>query len=301
MKRVDLLFLLIFSVFLTTATASSLPEPNHSVESLDNVVATVNNEVITQSALDAAFQDAKTHMAKLPNPYTDAQLKHYLLEQLIDQTLQLQLAKHANMTITSAQLNQAIIHIAKANHLTVAQLKAKARAQGLSNNAYEDMIRTQMLIHQVQQQAVTNKVTVTPKDIRDYSEKFQSYAQSLQKFHVIDVLTNDEQQATQIMAQWKKTKIAPSNANDLGWQTATTLPTLFLDQLNQMKTGGIAGPIKAPNGYHVIQLLGVEGKASATLSKKQLQERVFQIKFQQAVQNWLTELRKSAYIRVMHE
>ena len=66
-----------------------------------------------------------------------------------------------------------------------------------------------------------------------------------------------------------------------------------------MQKGDIAGPISAPNGFHVIQLVNVRGQTLPAPSQKELQNIAYQIKFQKEVKAWLKQLRKSAYVKVV--
>src|SRR3990167_3321266 len=120
------------------------------------------------------------------------------------------------------------------------------------------MIHKQILLHEVQQKAVAEKVgSVTQADLQKASAMYQSQVGAQKQYHIIDIVVPTKQQAQQIMMQLKNgtaiDKVAPKETTDLGWQTQNTLPTLFLQQLSSMKQDDIAGPIQAPNGYHVIQ------------------------------------------------
>ena len=94
-------------------------------------------------------------------------------------------------------------------------------------------------------------------------------------------------------------KKAAPDAQDLGWRTKDTLPALFADQLKNMKTGDVAGPLQAPNGFHIIQLEGVQGGNTEAPTKEMIQNIAYQIAFQQAVKTWLIELRKTAYVKIV--
>jgi peptidyl-prolyl cis-trans isomerase SurA len=225
-----------------------------------------------------------------------------VLQQLIDEKLMLDLAKQANITVTDAQVNTAIAHIAAGNHMTVAQMHAALKQHGMSYTAYRKMIRKQLLIHEVQQHAVGAHVKITPQDMQHAQAAFQSAAQTQQQFHVIDILAGSKADAQHIIAKVNKganiNTVAPKNTTDLGWQTANTLPTLFEKQLTHMKTGDVAGPIQAPNGYHVIALTGVRGQATAVPNKAQIQNVAYQIALQKAVKKWMVQVRKTAYIKI---
>ena len=294
-KRTRVLFALIFSVFFIHAAIAA--------ESLNGVVAIVNNSVITQTELDGAMAQAKQQLAASANPkaLSDAKLKQMVLQQLIDEKLQLELAERAKITVSDQQVTQAIQHIAQGYHFTVPQLQEKLKQQGMTYASYRKMIHKQLLMHQVQQSAIGSKVNVTPQDVSVVSAQYQAQMKNQQAFDVIDILVDTKQQADQILAQLKSGKdinsVAPNNTKDLGWKTADTLPSVFLQQLITMQTGDVAGPIQAPNGFHVIKLMGMHGN-SATPTALQLKNMAYQMKFQKEVDKWMKTIRKTAYIKM---
>ena len=301
-KRTHILLAFIFSLFVIAFTPFAIAD-----ESLNAVAAVVNNQIITQSELNGAVTKAKAQLAASANPnaLNDAQLRKMVLQQLIDEKLQLQLAKKAGITVSNAEVSAAIAHLAQANGVTVAELKAKLAQAGMSFTAYQTMIHSQLIMHQLQQHAVSSQMSpVIQADLRKALLIYQSQmgAQSQAQYHVIDIVAPTKDQAQQIMMQLKKganiSTVAPKETTDLGWQTTSALPTLFVQQLSNMKQGDVAGPIKAPNGYHVIQLAGVQGQSTSKPTKAQLENIAQQIKFQEAVKKWLVNLRKTAYIKI---
>lgn len=291
-------FIAAMMISFTTAQAA------FAAQNLDSVVAVVNNSAITQSELNTAISQAKKQLAASnnPNAISDAKLKTMVLQQLIDEKLQLELAERAKLTVTPEQVTQTIQHIAKGYGLTVSQLKEKLQQSGMSFSTYQKMIHKQLLMHDVQQSAVSGKVNVTPADIQAATQQYQAQMKSQHAYHLIDIVASTEQQAQKILLKLKAgddiEKVAPNETKDLGWKTADALPSLFLQQLSHMQTGDIAGPIKAPNGYHIIKLIGMQGQSAPQLTQDQIKNMAYQMKFHQAVEDWMKTVRKTAYIKI---
>lgn len=308
MKQTSIILSLFFSIFLIlSARAADASMPAASAENLNSVAAVVNNDVITQIELNQAIKAAKQQIAvsSVSNAINDAKLRSIILQQLIDQKLQLELAKRANITVTDAQVMQAIQNIAASHQLTVLQLKNKLKQQNLNYAAYLKMVHDQILLRQIEQSAVGNTIQITPQDIQNALAQYQSQMKTQQTFHVIDIVMRTKDKAQATLLQLNKgadiNVIAPNNTTDLGWQTANTLPSIFLTQLTTMQSGDIAGPIQAPNGFHVIKLMGVRGQSMAQPTKAQLQNMAYAMKMQKAVEKWLVDLRKTAYIKITGE
>lgn len=296
MKRTTALLALIFSIFFMQYAIAS--------QQLNSVVAVVNNDVITQSEYSHAISSAQKQLAASPqsNAISQSKLRKLVLQQLIDEKLMTQLAKQANITVSDAQVTTTIQHIAAGNHMTMAQLQSALQQQGMRYPAYREMIHKQLLIHQVEQNAVGAKLQVTAQDKQKALEAYRSATSPQQQFHVIDIVASTQKQAENILAQLNKgahiNTVSPNHTTDLGWQTANTLPTIFMQQLAHMKSQAIAGPIQAPNGYHVIQLAGVRGQSTAAPTKIAIQNMAYQLALQKAVKKWLVNMRKTAYVKI---
>lgn len=72
---------------------------------------------------------------------------------------------------------------------------------------------------------------------------------------------------------------------------------MFLDQLPNLTLQNASSPILAPNGYHVLKLLGQRDKNS--LTDDQIRNLVFQKKYQIAVKEAIEKARKQAYVQIM--
>ncbi|OGT25771.1 MAG: hypothetical protein A3I77_03400 [Gammaproteobacteria bacterium RIFCSPLOWO2_02_FULL_42_14] len=292
----------VLSFGLITTAFANLPTPTPTIESLNSIVAVVNNEVVTQNEFDAALLEAKQQLAasQNPNAIDNDKLKQMVLQQLIDQKLQLQIAKRAGITVSDAQVTQGITHLASMNKLTLSQLKEKLEKDHVPFDQYRALIRRQLMVHQAQESAVGSTVHVTQADLDRVQAMYQAQMGAQQQYDVIDVLSPDKMAAQKIVAQLKNgadiQAVAPDNINELGWKSANELPTVFLQQLKQMKPGDVAGPIVAANGYHVIKLVGVRGNNAKTLSHAELQNYAFNMKMQKAVAKWVEKLRSTAYI-----
>lgn len=313
MRFAKLIFLLLISILSTQLAfaAPQLPSPHSVTQNLDGIIAIVNNEPITQSELNAAIARAKNQLKLHHQNISDAQLKQTLLQQLINEKLQLQLAKRAQLSVSDTQLNQAINRIVKANHTTLAGLKAKLSTKNFSFADYKKALRKEILIHQVQMSAVRSKVHITQKDVQAFAKKYQQHLAMLTRYKIMDlhvpVTKNNitgiraaKNKALALAKAWKNHQpLKNTEIKNLGWQTAQTLPTVFLKELSSMKPGDIAGPIEAPNGFHILKLVDVQNNGK-TPSELELKNMVFQMKFQKAVQAWLKKIRQQSYIKIIN-
>lgn len=312
-----LFFTLCISFFCITVPAKqSLPTPNDTpVQPLNRIVAIVNNEVITQIELNRALLGAEQQLRKRRMPLPDHEtLKKQVINNLVNMKLQLQIAKKNNITASNKEVNAAIARIASHNKLTVKVLKNELKKEGLSYQSFRKQIRDQLIISKIQQKAVGPMVKVTQEEVDNYRKKHQAEINPT-KYHIANILipvsdtaTPKEIQAAKEKANalLKKLRGGASfddamndypGSDDLGWRNLNDLPTLFAKQVKKMKVRAVAGPLKAPNGFHIIKLLSIRHN-KPKLTNEQIQNIIYQQKFQKKLEEWLAQLRHSSYVHI---
>ncbi len=315
-KKLLILFLTLSFTPVIALANSHLPSPKSSIEPLDQIVAIVNDGLITERQVNAAYQNAleqaQAQGINLPNPST---LKNEILNQLIDQELQVQLAKRNKLEVTEAQLTQAIKNIAQQHKMSVSDLKQKVIAQGTPYPIYRQAIKKQILISMVQRQALGKNMQVSQADIKQFLQKYQSQKKVATQYHVIDArvplpstptptqLKQAQAQALKISTLLQATadysKIKGAEVNDLGWRTQLELPDLFLKHITKMKPNHITHPVLAPNGYHVLKLVNIKKSQTPLPSHEQIKTILMQQKFQKALSQWIVQLRQQSYVKIV--
>ncbi len=161
-----------------------------AAEPLDQIVAIVNDNVVTQSQLDAALEQAHQQMAQrqMQAP-SEAELRSTVLNQLIDQDLLLQIAQKSKIQITPEELNKALAGIAEENHLSLAQFQEKVQLQtGASFADFKKQLKTQMTLGRLQQMAIGSTITITDAQVNKALREAQQVQQASTEYHLIDVL-----------------------------------------------------------------------------------------------------------------
>jgi len=271
------LMLSLFSVIAHSAAAATL----------DNIVAVVNDNVITQSQLNEQTNLYREQLqfahAPIPAP---AALRKQALKHMIDTQLQLELAKKENITIDDTSVTKAITHIAQQNGLTLAQLQSKVVQQGMSYDKYRAEIKKQMTISELQQREVAPHVTVSDQEVTDFLQQNGKRLLAAQTasapaagpplYHAIDILiplpdsptpqqkADALQQAKAVLSKLRAGVSVNVQSDDLGWRRLTDLPDVFVSVIKNMRPGTASEPILAANGYHILQLVSVRGGAAAS-------------------------------------
>src|SRR5437660_98726 len=108
-----------------------------SEQSLDKMIAIVNDDVISRTELNHALDTAKIQITQEHAVAPPAAvLQKQVLDQLINKKIQLQIAKQAGVQITDAELNTAIGRIASQNHISISTLYEHINQDGMSTEEY---------------------------------------------------------------------------------------------------------------------------------------------------------------------
>jgi peptidyl-prolyl cis-trans isomerase SurA len=300
------------SLFLIASTfAYAAPVP------LDNVVAVVNNSVLTQNQLNETIESLKeeTRATNAP-PLSPALLRKKALDRAIGELLQLQIAQRAHITVSDAQVMTAITQIAQQNHLSIEDLKKELEKQGIQYSTYRTRIHDQMVIQRLQQEALTGKVSVTKAEVEAFLKKTPAPYNPNTLYRIEDLLVPLQDTATpeekaagkkQAYALLEKARAgAPFTTlvegslqrSDLEWRTLQDLPEIFSVSVKKLKAGEITDPIQAANGWHILHVIEIRGQA-APFTEAEAKQRLIQKKMQEAADKWTQELRASAYVKVM--
>jgi len=268
-KLIKLLCLLLFTNIVTA-----------KVEPLDRVAAIVNDKVITESQLKQQTSFfAQNLMSQGQTVEDEDALTKQVLEHLIVQEAQLQIAERSGIHIDDAMLSQVIQNFAKENKMTMGQFIDQLKSEGIEYEAYRQTIRNQLTLQQLQQRDIYGAIQVSEQEIQQFLNSPSGLGGMSYEYRVGHILIPTpenptpealdlaEQKANNVVAQLKQgkdfaqvamktsTSALALQGGDLGWRKLGEMPTLFVNIVPGLKQSDIPNPIKSTSGYHVIKLL----------------------------------------------
>ena len=283
-------------------------------EHLDKIVAIVNDDVVTQTEFNRSLSLAKLQ-AQQEGVSMNDQLKKRVLDDLINKKLQLQIAKQAGITLTEQDIDRIINNIAEKNNISVSDLYHRIATEGMSAAEYRDELREQMTIQKLQQQEVASRLMVTPDEIKNYSKGKNVWKtnNANREFDIEDILIplSDSPAPEEIADASKRAqsvmndisegkKVADVTRNDLGFRKLSEIPSIFASEVAKMQVNDMAGPIRAPNGFHILRLradrAGEKSGGGESADAGQVEQMLLQRKFQENVKHFVSKLRSQAFI-----
>lgn len=320
--------LLLISLIACSLIFSSGIFAKGTEESLDQIVAVVNDDVVTKSELNRALELARIQIEQQRMTMPPAEALHkQVLDQLINKKLQVQVAKATGVVVSDAELNGALGRIASQNNMDVSTLLQRISQDGINPDDYKNEMHDQLLMQKLQQQQVVSRINITPEEVTSFMNSKLWQTNNNKEYHLQDILipvsdtpSSEEIAKARTHAQEVVAKLnhgqdfnavaAAESGNaqalkggDLGWRKIPEIPSAFAEAVVHLQAKEIAGPIQTANGFHIIRVAAVRasGEKVATPDRKEIQNLLLQRKFEEAVQNWISRLRSQAFINTNPE
>ncbi|GGB19500.1 peptidylprolyl isomerase SurA [Agarivorans gilvus] len=246
---------------------------------LDKVVAIVNNDVITQTQVEK-LTNKVTRLSKQEGQALppENELQQQVMDRLIQESLQLQLAERLGIKISDTQLENTIDNIIAGEKKTRQEFLAELEQQGVSYQQFQDEIRTEIILGEVGRSQVQRRVSISDQEVQALIKLIEEQDKGTVRYqvgHILIRIGNDEaaaqQQAEQIVQQLKQgenfNQLAMTysqgpkalEGGDWGWMTIEEMPTLFAGVVANQTKGSVLGPIRTDTGLHIVMVLDAEG------------------------------------------
>lgn len=313
--------------FLILATGLWL-QPLSAAEVCNRVVAVVNNDVITLYELNNRMKEmtgvtAEELKLKSESMYLDARGK--ILEILIDEKIAQAKIKELRIQVSNRQVDNYIEKVKQDNQLTQEDLVAGLEREGLSYEKYRERVRRDIERAQLIEYEVRSKIIIREEAIQKYYEEHKGTFGVAEKVHLAGIflmrknLKSEEEmralykKAQDISAKLKEgadfTQMAATysegpgakEGGDLGQFTVDHLEPGLKSVVEALPEGGISDPLVRANGIQIIKI--TKKQTGKIRSLEEMKDAIFGILYQEEVnrryQNWIKELRESAYTRVI--
>jgi len=316
-------------------TRPAAPESPYGGATVEEIIARVNDQVISSSDYDRAMkemdQEARQHgatMQEISAAHRD------LLRSLIDQQLWLSKAKELGIT-GETELVKRLNELRKQYNLeTMEDLEKAAKEQGISFEDFKANIRNQIVTQEVMREEIGRKIQFTPGEAERYFEAHkQDYAQQ-ESVHLSEILvaapapaaampgmTPAEDPAKLAAAKAKADDIeakihaggdfaqlarsfsdgsTAAEGGELGQFKRGTLAKVLEDKTFALKAGEVTDPIRTRQGYVILKVVQhVQGGIPQYKDvEQQVEEAFYMSRMEPAVRAAQTTMREEAYIDI---
>ena len=210
-------------------------------------------------------------------------LEEQVLDRLIVEEIQMQIADRAGIKISDSELNQTLSRVSAQNNLSLEEFRIKLEEEGTSYRAFRDTIRKELIIQRVQRGKVGAKIDISEQELENFINSEEGRTQLAEQYNVQNILLSVksglteeevkqiENEAYSLLERIKKgesfEKLAASYSSGqnaleggfLGWRTSAELPSLFAKVIDGLKVGDISDPVRSGAGFHILKLADKRG------------------------------------------
>lgn len=247
----------------------------------DFIVAVVNSEPITNNEVRARVVRAEQQFSQQGTamPPRD-QLTRRMLEQLINERAQLQVARDTGIRVDDNMIDQAASNVAQQNQMSTDALRRRLEAEGLAWSQFRNDLRDQITLTRLREREVESRTRLGDSEvdqyIRDQQAAVNAESSEINIAHILIAVpenATDAQVATlraraqavlerakkgdDFAALAKEFSNSPdkTSGGQLGMRTMDRYPALFTEATREVPAGGITGPVRSGAGFHVLKVL----------------------------------------------
>lgn len=325
-------FFFAFVILVLAPSATVAQESEMQV--VDEVIAQVNDDVITLSALKRESKErveSLTHsgMSEQEALAEVAKRRPELIATLVNEVLLLQKGKELEMTSeVEAEVNRRMLEVAKEQGIaSIEKLEAAMREGGVDPVATRQTLRTEIMKQFVIQQEVDRKIFfgLTMDELKKYFEAHQDKFRKPETVVISEIFLSSagkneaevKARALELVTQlragadFKALAAANSEREVNGVRTAQTtgglvgtfeMPNLRDDIANavrNVKVGGVSDPLRTNDGYQILRVNErTAGGTTATFNENQVREAITIERTAKAREDYLQQLRNESYIKL---
>ncbi len=333
-KPLLLAFALSIASLLLTLAPSSAYAQEGELQVVDEVIAQVNEDVITLSRLKREAKERvetlkQNGMSEKQATEEVAKRQAELIATLVNEALLLQKGKELEIANdVEAEVNRRMLEVAKEQGITsIEKLDVAMRASGLDPVGTRTTLRTEIMKQMVIQSEVDRKIYygMLLEELKKYFDAHQSAFLKPESIVIseiflsfagkneADVKARAMELVTQLRAgadfgalaaanserEVNGARVAPENKGKVGRFEVPALRDDIAAATKGLKPGGISDPLRSGDGYQILRLdERTPGTTTAIFNENQVREAVTMERAPQERDKYLQNLRNEAYIKI---
>jgi len=300
-----------------------------SGKTVEEIIARVNNEIITRSEYDKARQTAEEDAkSECQNRCTPEQLQidiedrqKHTLRDLVDQSLLVQRAKDMGVSV-EPELIKRLDAIRTQNNLpSMEELEKAVSGQGMNWEDFKNNIRNRLLTDRVISSEVGSHITISDEEVTKYYEAHKTEFVRPEQVALREIVVNTEGKKPEDLPDLKKKaetalkrvqdgedfgEIAKrlsdgstkSQGGFLGIYKRGELSKALEDKVFQMKRNELTEVMETRQGFLVLQVLEHydEGEQSLGKVKNEIMDKLYGGRMEPAMREYLKTLREQSYV-----
>lgn len=256
------------------------PPASSNNKAIDSIAVVVNDDVITRNELEARIKTVEQRMKAQNVPMPEAaDLRRQMMERMIVEMAQMQLAKEMGVRVDDLTLDRAIGRIAEQQKMTVQDLRNQMEKEGTPYPAFREEIRNEIILQRLREHEVDAKIQISDAEVDDFLAAQKAAASEQVEMNLSQIMvripenSSTEQiaarraRAEEVMRQLRTgadfAKMAGTYSDssdalkggEIGWRNSDRLPPMFAEALAKLKPGQVTPIMKSTTGFHILKLV----------------------------------------------
>jgi peptidyl-prolyl cis-trans isomerase SurA len=265
-----------------------LPPAAANANVIDSIAVVVNDEVITKNEVTARMRGVEARMKAQNAPVPDAaDLQRQVVERMIVERAQMQLAKEMGVKVDDAMLDRAISRIAEQQKMSLQDMRNAMEKEGTTFASFREEIRNEIMMQRLREHEVDNKIQISDAEVDTYLAAEQAAAAEKVEMNISQILVRIPENASpeQIAARkaradevarqlrtgadFAKMAATYSDSTDalkggeIGWRDPDRLPPMFAEALGKLKPGQATPVLRSTTGFHILKMVDKRSLADA--------------------------------------
>jgi peptidyl-prolyl cis-trans isomerase SurA len=317
------------SVFLFLAGGVAAPRPSRAAKVVDRIVAYVNDDIITLSELNEKTNALLA--VREQNPFIKGkdqsvdQIRHDILENLINERLAAKEITRLKISVSDAEVDNAIAGLRQENHLSEEALEAQLRKEGKTLDDLRQQIREDIERAMLINREVRSKTVVTDEQVEAYYRSHPEEFQGKQRHRLQDIflpLAPDASPRERSQAQALAEQIlgrlrlgadfafmarrysqgpGAEEGGDLGFFSEGDLDPVLERAIDGLGPGDISPVIVTDKGLHIIKVIEAQRTSPKALKevRESIRRQLYQEEINRKYAKWLQSLRERSYVQIV--
>jgi peptidyl-prolyl cis-trans isomerase SurA len=317
--------LAVLTVWLSAPAAGAV-----AAETVDRIVAIVNEDIITQYDIDQALrpmlQSLRSQgMSADRERQASARLREDALNNLIDAKLTEQEIKRYKIAVTDEEVEVYIRQFKERRSLSDEALKAMLAQEGMTPDEYRREVRLQLQRTKLVNREVRSRVVITQDEIKRYYEKNRQKYGGGTQYYLWNLFVKLPPNAGTGIRNEARERLARAEAEltagrafedlarahasgeqgiegaDLGWFRLDELTPQLREAVQPLKAGQRSPTVETDFGFQIVYIQRIQAAAGKPLP--QVEAEIQDILFREVVDSrfstWISELRKRSHIKIV--
>jgi len=333
-KFVSLGIASIFVIAILAFVPSSTFAQESELQVVDEVIAQINDEVITLSMLKRESKERiealkQSGMSQEEAATEVSKRQPELIATLVNEALLLQKGKELDLSNeVEAEVNRRMLEVAKEQGITtIEKLDAAMRESGVDPVATRQTLRTEIMKQAVIQQEVDRKLFfgLTLDELKKYFDEHQDKFRKPENVTISEIFLSSagkneaevKARALELVRQLRAgadfskvaaanserevngVRAAPQNGGKVGAFEVPNLRQDIADSVKNVKVGGVSDPLRTNDGYQIFRVDDrTPGSTTATFNENQVREAITIERGTARRDEYLQTLRNEAYIKI---